>query len=432
MAIHKALVVDDSRLARVALTKLLGKRGVEVDTAGSGGEAMDYLRETRPDVVFIDYMMPDMDGFEAAEAINRLPGVNGVPLVMYTSQDTAEDRQRAQELGICGFLLKPTSDEGLDKALEQASTWTAGSPPVEDSEVVSASAGDEVPEPVRAGPADAGPTSAPASGGESTPDLFPESPVVEPAGHSAPALVSRGGDRTEQRIREIASQVARDMLDSVRGEWQQQFHELAIDLQDGSGESASDASSDSMKKPRQQWDRSQRDAQRAAVAGAEKMARGLGDTVAREVAEQVAETTARRVASEILEETAADWGRGTGDNARGMESRVTAALQSTVAQLSADEAFQGQVVAVVSDQGVPVLKNALDQWVRQVAEEAAREAVHDAVRRGTDALAREAVVASAEAAVREVRKQGRRSMILAIAGWLVLAAGVALALFLAV
>ena len=131
MGISKALVVDDSRLARVALSKMLARRGLEVETAECGTDAIDVLRGGSPDVVFLDYMMPDMDGFQAAEAINRLRGERALPLVMYTSQDTDEDRRRARELGICGFLSKPTSDQGLDAVLEAVSRWRPPEPPVD-------------------------------------------------------------------------------------------------------------------------------------------------------------------------------------------------------------------------------------------------------------------------------------------------------------
>lgn len=115
--VKKALVVDDSRLARIALSKLLQRRNVDVDMVATGTEALDYLRTARPDVVFMDYMMPDMDGFEATRRIRLLPGETDIPVVMYTAQENEQDRERAEALGIAGFLTKPSGEESLEEIL---------------------------------------------------------------------------------------------------------------------------------------------------------------------------------------------------------------------------------------------------------------------------------------------------------------------------
>jgi CheY-like chemotaxis protein len=123
LKINKALVVDDSRLARIALSKLLAKREIAADVAGDAGEALEYLRSQRPDVVFMDYMMPDMDGFEASRQVLAL--VPELPIVMYTSQDTPKDRARAAEVGIRGFLCKPSSDDELTRVLDALQSGAA-------------------------------------------------------------------------------------------------------------------------------------------------------------------------------------------------------------------------------------------------------------------------------------------------------------------
>lgn len=121
--IRKALIVDDSRLARLALSKQLQRREIESDAVASATEAVDYIGKQRPDVVFMDYMMPDMDGFEAsARLLERSPDL---PVVMYTSQDTPEDEVRAREYGICGFLPKPSTEEALTAALQAAAQHAA-------------------------------------------------------------------------------------------------------------------------------------------------------------------------------------------------------------------------------------------------------------------------------------------------------------------
>lgn len=115
--IRTALIVDDSRLARIALSKLLMNRGIEVAMASCGEDAFEYLRNHQPDVVFMDYMMPDMDGFEASRRMLADPDCHKPAIVMYTSQDTEEDRLKARQLGIAGFLGKPTTLTALDEVL---------------------------------------------------------------------------------------------------------------------------------------------------------------------------------------------------------------------------------------------------------------------------------------------------------------------------
>lgn len=74
MAIKNALLVDDSKVARFALSKLLESRDMEVNMAGSAEEALDFLKShDRPDVIFMDHLMPGMNGVEATKAIKNNP-----------------------------------------------------------------------------------------------------------------------------------------------------------------------------------------------------------------------------------------------------------------------------------------------------------------------------------------------------------------------
>ena len=80
-----ALIVDDSPTATELLARVLVQHGLEVCTAGSAEEALEYLLEHRPDVIFMDHMMPGMDGFEALRAIKDNPATATIPIMMYTS-----------------------------------------------------------------------------------------------------------------------------------------------------------------------------------------------------------------------------------------------------------------------------------------------------------------------------------------------------------
>jgi len=72
MAIKKALIVDDSKSARVLLKRMLVDLGLDVDTMNTADDALKYLIDHKPDVIFMDHMMPGMDGFEAVKHIKTI------------------------------------------------------------------------------------------------------------------------------------------------------------------------------------------------------------------------------------------------------------------------------------------------------------------------------------------------------------------------
>ena len=73
MARKSALVVDDSKSARVILSRMLEKYDIEVDMAESAEQAIEYLNNHRPDAIFMDHLMPGMDGLQAVQAIKGNP-----------------------------------------------------------------------------------------------------------------------------------------------------------------------------------------------------------------------------------------------------------------------------------------------------------------------------------------------------------------------
>src|SRR5262245_41112760 len=119
MAAKRALVVDDSRSARVILSRMLEVHGMQVDSVESGEQALDYLQSTRPDVVFLDHLMPGMDGFEAIRAIKRDARTAGIPVMMYTSQEGEGYLREARSLGAVGVLSKTLMPIDVARALYQ-------------------------------------------------------------------------------------------------------------------------------------------------------------------------------------------------------------------------------------------------------------------------------------------------------------------------
>ena len=119
MNITKALVVDDSKVAHLTLRKMLMERDIEVDWVGSGEESVDYLKSQQPDIVFMDVMMPGMDGFETLRAINEDSAIERQTIVMCSANATDEDKTAANENGAIDFLTKPYTSHELDSILDR-------------------------------------------------------------------------------------------------------------------------------------------------------------------------------------------------------------------------------------------------------------------------------------------------------------------------
>ncbi len=114
-----ALVVDDSKLARYVLKEMLLELGLQVETAESAEEALGSLSAFRPDVIFMDHMMPGMDGFQAVQAIKNDPKTAMIPILMYTSKDGGVYVSQARALGAVGVLPKKLKPVQLEKVLMQ-------------------------------------------------------------------------------------------------------------------------------------------------------------------------------------------------------------------------------------------------------------------------------------------------------------------------
>jgi len=117
MAHRLALVVDDSKTARVTLKRMLEEHDIEVDTLESAEQALDYLIARTPDVIFMDHMMPDMDGFQAVEAIKGNPDTATIPIMMYTSKEGDLYVSQARALGAVGILPKEVEPAELFEVL---------------------------------------------------------------------------------------------------------------------------------------------------------------------------------------------------------------------------------------------------------------------------------------------------------------------------
>ncbi len=120
MAVSTALVIDDSKSARIMLSRLVQKNGLEVNMVESGEEALAYLANNRlPDVIFMDHMMPGMDGLETTKKITSDPLISHIPILMYTSKEGAEYEAEVKASGAYGMLGKPAKPERLKELIDE-------------------------------------------------------------------------------------------------------------------------------------------------------------------------------------------------------------------------------------------------------------------------------------------------------------------------
>ena len=128
MAIKHALVVDDSKSARFSLKKLLQQQGIKTDFAESAGDALNYLSTNTPDIIFMDHLMPGMDGFEATKAIKSNPDTRDIPIIMCTSKEGSDYGEQALAIGAHAILPKPAPPATLLAILNKLDTSVSAQP----------------------------------------------------------------------------------------------------------------------------------------------------------------------------------------------------------------------------------------------------------------------------------------------------------------
>jgi DNA-binding response OmpR family regulator len=103
----RILVVDDDPVILRLIEVNLDLEGFEVVTASRGEDAIAKARDTNPDLILLDLMMPEMSGWEIAERIQSDSATAGIPLVFLSARTQDEDRRRGEELGVAGYVTKP-------------------------------------------------------------------------------------------------------------------------------------------------------------------------------------------------------------------------------------------------------------------------------------------------------------------------------------
>ena len=115
----KVLVIDDSKTIRKSAENLLTKEGYEVVTANDGFEALAKIADTRPEIIFVDIMMPRLDGYQTCALIKNNKEFQATPVVMLSSKDGLFDKAKGRIVGSDQYLTKPFSREELLGTINQ-------------------------------------------------------------------------------------------------------------------------------------------------------------------------------------------------------------------------------------------------------------------------------------------------------------------------
>ena len=119
----KALVVEDEEDIRNLLVEQLLDKGCEVRKADNGDVALQRVREEIPDIIFVDIVMPVMDGILFVSELRKNPETSSIPVVLVSAIDLPGLRPRARKLGVDHFLAKPWDMETLDRMLKINNEW---------------------------------------------------------------------------------------------------------------------------------------------------------------------------------------------------------------------------------------------------------------------------------------------------------------------
>jgi twitching motility two-component system response regulator PilG len=115
----KVLVIDDSNTIRRSAEMFLRQAGFDVVLAEDGFDALAKISDHRPKVIFVDIMMPRLDGYQTCALIKQNPALKSTPVIMLSSKDGVFDRARGRLAGSDRYLTKPFTKEALIEAVNQ-------------------------------------------------------------------------------------------------------------------------------------------------------------------------------------------------------------------------------------------------------------------------------------------------------------------------
>jgi CheY-like chemotaxis protein len=314
MQIKIALVVDDSKSARFSLKKLLEKQGIQTDFAESAGDALNYLETHQPDVIFMDHLMPGMDGFDATKAIKKMGAKADIPIIMCTSKDGSDYAEQAMAVGAYAILPKPAPEATLLAVLNQLAQAAAA--PASDAG------------------ADSKPAAANTGMNQRAIELLVKKMLDEQVGvlrkQITETLQAQLREHVEQTLADVRGTVKRELTDSmdanINAVAQRHARQIAIDLFDQRFDELTqriqgplqsrfaevDAAIDALRKPSPEFvSEIKTMAQFTAAAAAGEAAKATAADTSQRVAEEAAKRELASVKAALARDTAASIAQGT-------------------------------------------------------------------------------------------------------------------------
>lgn len=104
---HRVLIVEDEDNIALALDYVLTREGYDHERVANGADALPRIRDTAPDLVLLDVMLPEVSGYEICQNVRMDPGLKDVKILMMTARGSAMERRKGMALGADGFIAKP-------------------------------------------------------------------------------------------------------------------------------------------------------------------------------------------------------------------------------------------------------------------------------------------------------------------------------------
>lgn len=119
MSVSKVLVVDDSATDLKHIQNIVSDAGYFVSTASSGAEAVSKAKGEKPDLIFLDIIMDEMDGYEVFRTLSKDETTSGIPVIFLTSKNQKADKKWAEIQGAKGFITKPATSEQISNEINK-------------------------------------------------------------------------------------------------------------------------------------------------------------------------------------------------------------------------------------------------------------------------------------------------------------------------
>jgi len=119
MSKKKILVVEDEESLLKLESILLTSKGYDVQGATNGQEALDLLADVQPDLILLDIMLPNMDGFEVCRRIKENPETRHIPVIMLTAKKSREDMAKGHEVGADWYITKPFKSANVVETIQR-------------------------------------------------------------------------------------------------------------------------------------------------------------------------------------------------------------------------------------------------------------------------------------------------------------------------